>query len=147
MNDILSAHEIDALLGAIGAEYEQPQKQHYSLEILSQSEIDSLIKRLYYELECRKEGDSMKVRPEDTVMQANDPVNHPAHYTSGKYEVIDIIEDQLGIEGLAGFCLGNTLKYICRAGKKGDEYKYTEDLEKAKWYLNHIIKRRKSLNG
>lgn len=65
-------------------------------------------------------------------------VNHPSHYTSGKFEVIDIIEDQLGLEGLRDFCLGNAIKYICRAGKK-DPAKTVEDLKKAEWYLHHYI--------
>lgn len=68
----------------------------------------------------------------------NDPVNHPSHYTSGKYEVIDIIEDQLGPDGIRGFCLGNAVKYICRAGKK-DPTKTRQDLEKAIWYINHYL--------
>lgn len=72
----------------------------------------------------------------------DDAVHHPSHYASGKYEVIDIIEDQLGFNGLRGFCLGNTIKYICRAGKK-DPSKTLEDLEKAEWYLHHCIERMK----
>lgn len=75
-----------------------------------------------------------------------DPVSHPKHYTSGKYEVIDIIEDQLGMDGLRNFCLGNAIKYICRSGKKY-EAKTLEDLEKASWYLNHYIERMKAENG
>ena len=71
---------------------------------------------------------------------AFDPVNRPAHYAAGRFEVIDIIEDQLGMDGLRGFCLGNTLKYICRAGKK-DPAKTIEDLQKAAWYLNHYTTR------
>lgn len=59
----------------------------------------------------------------------NDAVNHPSHYTSGKYEVIDFIE----CWGF-GFHLGNAVKYISRAGKK-DPAKIKEDLEKAIWYL------------
>lgn len=65
----------------------------------------------------------------------NDPVNHPSHYTSGKIEVIDFIEDK----GL-GFHLGNAVKYIARAGKK-DPSKTAEDLEKAVWYINREIGR------
>lgn len=63
----------------------------------------------------------------------NDPVNHPSHYTAGKIEVIDFLEDQ-------GFPyhLGNAVKYICRAGKK-DPRKTVEDLQKAVWYLNRYI--------
>lgn len=63
----------------------------------------------------------------------NDPVNHPSHYTAGKIEVIDFLEDQ-------GFPyhLGNAVKYICRAGKK-DPRKTVEDLQKAVRYLNRYI--------
>ena len=39
-----------------------------------------------------------------------------------------------------GFCLGNAVKYIWRADLKNDAI---EDLEKAAWYLNQEIKRRK----
>ena len=60
-------------------------------------------------------------------------VTHPKHYTSGKFEVIEIIEDQQ-----PNFHLGNAIKYICRAGKK-DKAKLTEDLEKAIWYLKRFI--------
>ena len=65
----------------------------------------------------------------------NDNVNHPAHYTDGKIEVIDFIEDKK-----LGFHLGNTVKYICRAGKKDPE-KTIEDLQKAEWYLHREIQR------
>lgn len=58
-------------------------------------------------------------------------VNHPKHYNTGKYEVIDVIEDwQLD------FNLGNTIKYIARANHKG---KTLEDLQKAQWYLTRAI--------
>lgn len=70
--------------------------------------------------------------PEDT--SEDDPVNHPSHYTDGKIEVIDYIEDK----GL-GFCLGNAVKYISRAGKK-DQSKEIEDLRKAIWYIQRKIK-------
>ena len=64
----------------------------------------------------------------------NDPVNHPAHYTSGKIECIDYIMDKQ-----LDFCLGNAVKYITRAGKK-DPAKTIEDLEKAIFYVNYEIK-------
>lgn len=63
----------------------------------------------------------------------HDSVNHPSHYTSGKIEVIDFIEDQK-----LGFHLANALKYICRAGKKDPE-RTREDLEKAVWYIQRFI--------
>lgn len=65
--------------------------------------------------------------------QLPDPVNRPAHYTDGKIEVIDFIEDKK-----LGFCLGNTVKYVARAGKK-DPTKKIEDLKKARWYLDREI--------
>lgn len=64
----------------------------------------------------------------------DDNVNHPSHYTSGKIEVIDFIEDQK-----LDYHRGNAIKYICRAGKK-DKSKEIEDLEKAIWYLQREIK-------
>lgn len=62
-------------------------------------------------------------------------VDHPAHYGGGDnpYEAIRVIEAW----GL-GFCLGNTVKYIARAGKKGGAL---EDLKKARWYLDREIAR------
>ena len=76
-----------------------------------------------------------------TKKQNDDPVNHPSHYTDGKIEVIDFIEDKQ-----FGFHLGNAIKYISRAGKKfpGNTQKEIEDLEKAIWYINRRIA---ELNG
>ena len=61
-------------------------------------------------------------------------VNHPQHY-GGKdnpYEAIKVIE-----AWDLGFCLGNTVKYISRAGKKDETI---QELEKALWYLKREIK-------
>lgn len=63
----------------------------------------------------------------------DDAVNHPSHYTDGKIEVIEFIEDKN-----LGFHLGNAVKYISRAGKK-DPNKTVEDLNKAKWYIERYI--------
>lgn len=68
---------------------------------------------------------------EDYVQKANDSVFSPKHYTAGKYEVIDVIEDW----GL-NFRLANTIKYIARHMHKG---KPLEDLEKALWYLQREV--------
>ena len=62
-------------------------------------------------------------------------VNHPKHY-GGKenpYEAIKVIE-----AWELGFCLGNVVKYLSRAGKK-DPAKELEDLKKAQWYLARQI--------
>ena len=65
----------------------------------------------------------------------NDSVNHPSHYTDGKIEVIDFIEDKK-----LNFHRGNAVKYIARAGKKNPA-KEVEDLKKAAWYLNRQIEK------
>lgn len=62
-------------------------------------------------------------------------INHPSHYTQGKYEVIDYIEDKLSKEELQGYCVGNVLKYVSRFKHKNG----LEDLKKAEWYLNRLI--------
>lgn len=67
-------------------------------------------------------------------------VSHPSHYNVGKYEVIDVIEDQGWGEG---FNRGNALKYIMRAKHK-DASKEIEDLEKARWYIDREISRLKT---
>ena len=66
-------------------------------------------------------------------------INHPTHYNMGRYEAIDVIEDWN-----LGFNLGNTIKYISRAGHK-DKDKTMEDLEKSLWYLQREIDRLKNI--
>lgn len=68
-----------------------------------------------------------------------DNVERPEHYAYSSIEVIDYIEDKK-----LGFCLGNAIKYISRAGKKKDadktsKQKEIEDLKKAVWYINRRI--------
>jgi hypothetical protein len=60
-------------------------------------------------------------------------VNHPQHYggEDNQYEAIKVIE-----AWELDFCLGNVVKYISRAGKKGSKM---EDLRKAQWYLERKI--------
>lgn len=66
----------------------------------------------------------------------NDNVNHPKHYTShpSGIEVIEITEHM-------NFCLGNVIKYVLRADLKHEDA--TTDLEKARWYLDRELARRK----
>jgi hypothetical protein len=77
-----------------------------------------------------------KVVPMENSMASEiavDAVNHPPHYTLGGIEVIDAIEAW----GL-GFNLGNSVKYLARAGRK-DPSKTVEDLRKALFYLEREI--------
>lgn len=66
-----------------------------------------------------------------------DNVNHPQHYTTGKIEVIDIMEDQLNPEEYRGYIKGQVLKYITRERYKNG----LEDLKKAYWYLGRLIQK------
>lgn len=65
-----------------------------------------------------------------------DPVNHPPHYRTGGVETIDFIEAKD-----LNYRLGNVVKYVSRAGRKGDPL---QDLEKAAWYLQREITARKN---
>lgn len=60
-----------------------------------------------------------------------DNVNQPAHYKGKGLECIQVIE-----AFDLGFNLGNSVKYVLRAGKKGER---AEDLKKAIWYLQREI--------
>lgn len=70
----------------------------------------------------------------------SEQVNHPKHYggADNPYEAIKVIE-----AWDLGFYLGNTVKYISRAGKKETD-KNVQDLEKARWYLDREIEKLKS---
>ena len=70
---------------------------------------------------------------------APDPVNHPPHYLGhpSGVECIEIVEH-------LNFCVGNAIKYLWRAGLKGDAI---EDLEKARWYVDREINRRRELEA
>ncbi len=76
---------------------------------------------------------NVKSRTAIVQRASGERIDHPAHYggADDPFEAIKVIEAW----GL-GFHLGNTVKYISRAGKKGDAL---EDLKKAKWYLDREI--------
>jgi len=71
----------------------------------------------------------------NTFLENNfvDFIDHPKHYQGNGIEVIDII-DSFNLN----FNLGNSIKYILRADKKGNK---KQDLEKAVWYINHELKK------
>lgn len=81
---------------------------------------------------CGAGGAGSTGRPEMLL----DMVNHPPHYNSGKIEVIQIMEDQLTPTEYRGYIKGQVLKYITRESHKNG----LEDLKKAEWYLNRLIK-------
>lgn len=81
--------------------------------------------------ECDGTGEIFVIKPPKA---APDMVNHPPHYTS----------HPSGIECIAitqhhSFCVGNAIKYLWRAGHKGENA--VEDLKKAAWYINREAER------
>lgn len=68
---------------------------------------------------------------------SNDMVNHPSHYISNNgIETIDVIEAFTSdLKGMEAVDTGNVIKYICRWKHKNG----IQDLQKAMWYLNHLI--------
>jgi hypothetical protein len=67
----------------------------------------------------------------------HDPVNSPRHYADsfGGIECIEAIEASMSIEEFKGFLKGNVQKYVWRYAQKNG----SEDLKKAKWYLERLI--------
>jgi len=73
---------------------------------------------------------------DETSGAAEDNVNNPSHYGQGKIEAIDYIEDFLNEEEFIGYLRGNIAKYMHRWRYKNGQ----EDLKKAQWYQNKLIK-------
>jgi hypothetical protein len=68
----------------------------------------------------------------------SDPVNHPAHYTAGRFEAIDVIEDavQHAPDPVLGALQWQALKYLLRMWSKGNP---AQDVAKAQWYLSRLL--------
>jgi hypothetical protein len=75
----------------------------------------------------------------DTVDKVN-----PSHYKNGKIECIDAIESATHyLTGFDGYCVGNIIKYVWRYDTKNG----LEDLYKARWYLEKLIKEHEELKN
>ena len=73
---------------------------------------------------------------ENKASNSTDAVNHPSHYSSGKYECIEVMQSIFGAEKVKAFCELNAFKYMWRSNKKNG----TEDLKKARFYTDYLIK-------
>lgn len=99
--------------------------------MLMPSEQNMTNPSLDYSAEAELEESYLK-RVDLTADEPASTVDHPKHYhAESGVEVIDAIEAW----GL-GFALGNVVKYVARAGLKGNAH---EDLQKALWYLTHEL--------
>ena len=68
-----------------------------------------------------------------------DVINKPAHYTKGKFESIDVLEDAIQFyEPVEAFHVGQVVKYLFRAPHKGNK---KQDLLKAQYYLDRLVSR------
>tara|TARA_R100000426_G_scaffold19841_1_gene17136 strand:- start:20 stop:310 length:291 start_codon:yes stop_codon:yes gene_type:complete len=86
----------------------------------------------YYNIMKEIESGSMKVIDKTR----DDMVNDPPHYNTGSIECIDAIQAALTPIEFRGYCKGNNLKYTWREHYKGED----EDLKKAAWYLDRLLK-------
>ena len=80
---------------------------------------------------------------EDDILMSTvkgDAVNHPSHYTNGKTEVIEVIEDAVvnAPEPVVGMLQGQVLKYLLRLWLKENSL---QDARKAQWYLTRLIEK------
>ena len=96
------------------------------------------LKTMFPIIRCEKHGTYFSGKCptchfENIEVNMSDLVNNPPHYNShpSGVECIEITEH-------LNFCLGNAIKYIWRAGEKGNA---VEDLEKAAWYIKREIER------
>lgn len=79
---------------------------------------------------------SLGIPKEKLNSEKEDKVNHPSHYTDGKIECIEAIEEVTkDLEGYEGYLTGNIVKYMWRWQKKNG----VEDIKKAEWYIKRLI--------
>jgi hypothetical protein len=95
-----------------------------------------------YQVDFGKHGvfklhDDMLKEAGSVVDKTNDAVQHPSHYTQGKVECIEALESATaGLSGIEAVCTANAIKYLWRWRRKNG----IEDVKKAQWYINHLIK-------
>ena len=95
-------------------------------------------------VEERNNKQSIQEQLEENLLELldeDDKVNSPSHYTRGDIEVIDIIKQLTqGYEPFEAYLVGNTIKYLARANFKENKQ---QDLEKAKWHINKLLEEEK----
>lgn len=95
-----------------------------------------------YQVDFGKHGvfklhDDMLKEAGSAVDKTNDAVQHPSHYTQGKVECIEALESATaGLSGIEAVCTANAIKYLWRYKHKNG----VQDVKKAQWYINHLIK-------
>lgn len=103
----------------------------HGIEYLNSDELEKYMSGQISLNDLRKSRGLGKREPDENAT-ADDPVNHPTHYTA--YPGIEIIQ----LTRHMSFNRGNAVKYVSRAGLK-DKNTEVQDLEKAVWYLQDEI--------
>lgn len=110
---------------------------------LSEAEV---AENLSYEMPSLKDLNNIinEMFPMNNYESEDEMVSHPSHYQSKNgIEVIDVIAAFTdGLEGIEATDTGNAIKYLCRWKNKNG----IQDLEKAIWYIQHLINVLKSKN-
>lgn len=99
---------------------------------------------VYKNGEARLDGSHLETSPFCEVIEEAhkalskpDMVNHPQHYTQGGIECIDALKAAtVGKRGIEAVCVANIIKYLWRYEEKNG----VEDVRKAKWYLERLLK-------
>lgn len=87
--------------------------------------------------EARLDGSHLKNEEVKIADNVPDMVSHPKHYTQGGIECIDALKAAtVGKRGIEAVCVANVIKYLWRYEEKNG----TEDVRKAKWYIERLIK-------
>ena len=110
-------------------EITQTDASDCSFDEMDEALIDDLYERLMLL------GKS-KPYPAADVNKENDMVDNPEHYTFGGIETVDYLKAKLTKEEFVGWCRGNALKYLSRAGHKDEEL---QEYRKAAKYIEWII--------
>ena len=119
---------------------EIPKDEEEFENIIVKARIDAAEKVEERRREMEAEGIWMEFQQDtadNSVNVSSDPmVEKPAHYTSGVIECIDAIASATkDLNGIEAFDTGNAIKYLWRWKRKNGK----QDLEKARWYVNHLI--------
>tara|TARA_S200002703_G_scaffold156028_1_gene160929 strand:+ start:495 stop:863 length:369 start_codon:yes stop_codon:yes gene_type:complete len=98
-------------------------------------------KKLFRETLVEKARKQLEEEPHyEVVIEDKDMVNHPEHYMKGGMETIEYLKAKSTPHGFQTYLRLNAMKYLSRAEEKEN---LVQDLEKALWYLNRLIKEMK----